>query len=468
MGLDGAMKEYILYVDGKTKLIWKPGRPSGAGGAFIKDELTAVRRWRGLSSRKSNMTGREMFDVWIRPLLDAFNGGYHTCVSCWDDPARVPTQKHDEQSGRDSRTKHIAYSAGARIVDGGVLLKGQTTPELVDRDRLACSRDLRTAMCRYFVGVLKNYALPAGKRLIVDFEATGPWAFEAGRKWVQLTKMRHPFGEADLMVPFWCRVYRESNIYVETIDSDVFMILLNYWDRHGSQHRRGDGARTNIAYDWDKSTDPLDKENTKVYGYIDIAAMHTAMGDRLRVFLLACVLCGCDYLKKRDILHGVGSDRVFEWAMAHDNPFKETVRQWDFSGLLGSEPNEWKYPFISPVYMRIKVALEESVRGAAHLVPDATVDASRAKRVEDLITKTRETTISGLGRMLRDIRKFYDKATGRNTSYTYTDLSDKTIGRLAWVLQYYNADVRLMTAGPVAIDEYLHGVAVARVPQPWC
>jgi len=390
MGLVGEVKHAILERDEKTNKVWKEGKPEAISGAILIDSLTELRMIRNTTTFSTEFSGDDLFWAFFKPMVAHFQAGYSVVVSLWDDADRVPSQKSGEQKSRTLLNKSEPYPANCTFNRYGILgLSMMHDAKKVDRDRLCASRGVRKALCLWYLECLRERChtlIPDGGRFVLDFDSEGPWVLTR-TVCTQIKYLRHPFGEADMMVPFWCRILRGMNVYVKTIDSDIFLILLQY-------HRRtGGGEGRKIYYEWLRKK-PLsrqpkslaegeakaksrpvkkqkitgeDEEDTRkgkkntvkdgvmyalafTAGYIDIGEMDIAIGNRLWPCMLAFILCGTDFHHKQTLIQGIGNDFIIDWALQPSNTFCSS-KTWDLSPIVEGLTNVWPWVFASPVHM---------------------------------------------------------------------------------------------------------------------
>jgi hypothetical protein len=401
MGLKGVVKQMVLEKIKATRETWHritKARQPGVGMAVLVDELTRVPTIapshgdfkRGAqTTREVTLSTDALKFAMVGPHLEALaRGTAQVVVSMWDDATRVPAEKKKTQDSRVVAQKKAGgpppYPVGTYFTPGGVVVRGSGgVPQLIELKRFAPSRHMRRLLCDSIVeDFSRDYAerIPEGCTYILDYDAKGPWMFTRnGAR--QMTEWAHPFGEADLMTVFWCRVMRGLQVYVKTVDSDIFIILLNYVNRHEC---------VGVYYDWFRNDTtkprapkviegkepkmppavPVEGKSVRRQGFVDMKAMCAVLGDRVFALTLASILCGTDFYEKTGLFknRGIGDESVLSWALESSVYCKNaaTGGDWDCSKAMRTQPNIWAYPLASPIVMR---AFREESKGLGGRLP---------------------------------------------------------------------------------------------------
>jgi len=385
--------------------------------AVLVDALVEVPKVRGTNKMAKTddvfLTGAQISDQmrkkWLVLLQD---GRARVIVFAWDDPERVPKHKQPEQKSRGVKAKKarvtsgrgllFPYPDGSRIVRGGIIVPPEDgeheVTQLIDLARLRMTRHMRKKLCDFLRDEFireRAAILPPGTAVIMDYDPAGPWVFTSTSA-MQRKDFQHMFGEADLMLVFWCRVLRHMDIFVHSVDGDIIILLLNYvyrhpdcgdvlfrWAKNGTtkpraakpkvaaaaaaqpkkKRQRGlafvefedEDERKKNAVDWDDreavlaavaATKEESKEEAaavpveskgnkkKVDGYVDIKQLVAILGKRVWPLTVATILCGTDFHDKSSLLNGIGDGKMLMWAMTQASANMTPENEWDFSTLL--------------------------------------------------------------------------------------------------------------------------------------
>lgn len=287
---------------------------------------------------KQLLTGDEIYAAWrrtvVRTLGDAGNRSHKRLVLVCDDQDRVPHRKRKEQAKRkDSQTKAIAkrllkatssvtapalppplrskYTpAQFAFTAAGLLCYETGLVELIDTRTLRGSGEMRKDMYKYFMWRIENdldlkAQMEPSATLILDFHGAGPCLFQRYRGWVRLAHLQHPFGEADLAEVFWAIVFRTTPCTITTNDRDSIPILYHYCQTQGFQRN---GSPLWWVYE------PREKIIVAGQpGCLNVMEMTVKLAERWNtvLFLLACCLCGTDYVEKGECTPNAGQDVIF-------------------------------------------------------------------------------------------------------------------------------------------------------------
>ncbi|MBL4664425.1 MAG: hypothetical protein JKY23_00460 [Nitrospinaceae bacterium] len=275
---------------------------------MISDLLTDVIRARGPQG-DFTFSGKEICDfVYSQARVMFESGAVVTVILCCDLQKWVPREKAVEQKNRDNnRDPDVKpYPVDIEFSDVGVCLPDSGTgvesePTRMDIRCVMSNRVLRSALWRYVIDAWQDHklAVPHGCRLVFDHFEEGAYVFTDEGRTLLSTPDNH-FGEADLKIPYWVnRVsHAKEHIVVRSIDSDLMPILLHVYDCMPLQRR----PKITLRY-WQEWR-------------CDIGTIHTHLtkkrGITIYEFMAMVVMCGTDYVVKKEILHGFGCDKLFE------------------------------------------------------------------------------------------------------------------------------------------------------------
>jgi hypothetical protein len=468
-------KQFLLYDYTPTANTWHKKTPVSGNLAVFTDDLTRIRKLhpRTKAGRSDFFTTSNFVRAILEPHLKAMSNGVNVVISAWDDPSRVPRQKSAEHKKRDARLESkgekeaeedtresgaskveeeeddiepgavkvydsvLRYPPGTTMSHAGLLLPGAESHVHIDLQRLANTRHMRVVYLSYLRDYLianHRTLIPEGAAFVLDHFASGPILFTAHGYRV-LTELRHPFGEADMMSVFWCRVLRHMDVYINTIDGDLCLLLLNYARHHEVPH--------NIWYRWEKHvTRPSKAKNAKdgvlkkkLDGYVDIKEMLRVIGSRLFAFTVATILCKTDFHEKNSLIKGIGDESILKWGMRPHAPITSMAdatheSKWDFTGLLRRVENLWTYPLASTRVMPTYRRLTAETKGV-HLTR-VQIEANEKELEATTVTAMRE-----LERALVDLAQ-WTKSKPSSIRLHYAKLGAET---LAFNLQYWLVDL---------------------------
>jgi hypothetical protein len=367
MGIQGKLRD-ILRRDATCAPFFQAHRPTaderkGMPMADLSDALAD--RWRSmrLADRSRIMTMAQLCAVWISMFItQSIDEGFTLIVRMVDIGSLVTKQKAREQwkrkqeidkgierkvSGNSKGTGPLVlpYPPSSRFdPDTGELILPTGRTKQIDLDRFYISaRSLRKEVWMFILKTLSVSRVrdkwPDGVVVLLDFVPGGPHVFTKGLPPFQMEALSHPFGEADMMVPFYLRWLRNSHhCVVRSIDSDVILILLNYIDMTCTSD---DDKRLMVL---------LDRPGLKVEegdAMIDIRGLHRAIGPRLFGVTAASIMSGTDFVMKSTLTPNIGADFLIEWALLGYCRYTSPVG-WNMHGILRDNPDRWDGAFASP------------------------------------------------------------------------------------------------------------------------
>lgn len=302
------------------------------------------------------MTGDEYMSVWWASHLrqiTALQARVH--IITVDDATRVPAQKMAElekrSTGEDKKGAK-PYPLNAVVVAGGVLQPDKGTVRPMDMDRICACRHMRKSLFDFVCTSLRSVEIPAGVAVILDYDASGPHLYqEPSKGYRHLTHVRHLWGEADLMIPFWCRVFRDfGDIVVNSMDSDLFVVMLNYLESV-----RGEESKYGLS--WQRHTG----------GPIDMRRLATSVGNRVYPLTVMAILLGSDFHAKGSCIGRSNSENLLKWALSSGCTM-ESYEGWDLTELIRGAKNTLRKPLAHPHLL--PNASPSTAAAAAALTPE--------------------------------------------------------------------------------------------------
>lgn len=295
-----------------------------------------------------------------------------------DDMERTSKRKletHEERDAAaanvDTHTAIMPYKIPTVVMDDGVSeCSGGAIP--MNMDRVVISRHMRRSLFDYLLLYL-SLTLPTkmqeNQQLLLDYCDGGPWWFKRGRRPVQMTHMRHMFGEPDMCAGLYTRYFNDhSSIYISTLDSDVIAIMLNYINVIGVQNckhpiyiQRGHG-------------EPL----------IDMRVLYKCMGTRIIAFLVMAVATGTDYHHKNTLWLGQTTKQLITWLFDRQNTyiinkFFSTWKGWNLLPLIKDIPGIYQPVFARPEFITSGESKQPIVPAAAA----TTTTSARKRKLDD-------------------------------------------------------------------------------------
>lgn len=290
----------------------------------VVDILTQMYLMRNHNDNNDEFTGDHFYNIVRKKVFASFDTGkVDVYVICMDYQNHVPPQKHEEQKVRAAARARSAgmmdgksiprYHPKSKFGDNGVLEWNPATESFASRwapfsmQRLLASRDLRSRMWMYIMSkfVADKVQYPF-HQIVIDFDGRivvhGNIKGQHDRyplRAEQITsdRLAHHYGESDLKMLFWARVFHDHPVVFRTTDQDILALSLLYLERVQPER-----------------TAPLlwkyhQKQSSK--SVVDLRLllqlMHRHLKWSAQEFVLGCVLCGTDYFKKKTLFNQVSA-----------------------------------------------------------------------------------------------------------------------------------------------------------------
>lgn len=261
---------------------------------LVRDLLTRARRFRGRSGFEKTGPGRLQYQFTAKEFCDEFMadianmvkaGTYHAIVLCIDVPENMNPDKHNEQKKRDDSNGSGSYPLSFEL--------SMSSNERFDIERLLSTRPLRIKLWNLLLEyTIARHDLFAYQRIIFDF-TTGPPTLVYSERVIAMDQCAHDFGEADIMCAFWASRFPHCAVVVESTDSDFIPILIAYV----SHCRRT--APLLLSYDRTNTGKSADK---RIIVSVDALGRYLSdIGYHPAPFVLACILCGTDFVSKSSV-----------------------------------------------------------------------------------------------------------------------------------------------------------------------
>lgn len=318
--------------------------------AIVEDTLTRLHHTRGPRFDGTFTLEELLFFVLEHHMKPLREGRATFVVICGDDPKRVPKEKEETQSertkayrergqsrraprqlvdgkedcgGLDNETERDGserpelqpYPLDAELCEEGIRYRdfpeaegGVLRAERVHINRLLHTREVRVQLWDRLLDLIKSgkVEIPANTSLILDHFSEGPWELNHNRV-VLREDLKHAYGEGEMMCVFWAAHLRRSHhVLVESIDTDFMPLIVH----HVSMLDPSAAPHQLLWRYWHT-------------GYVDIHALHvgiyTKLGWNSLDFMVAFILCGTDYFKKKTVFHRVGCQIILHAVQACSN-----------------------------------------------------------------------------------------------------------------------------------------------------
>ena len=267
--------------------------PAQLGPVAKEDVLVRLFQAKGANDYK--YTGEALFEYFFRPIRTRllFSPASVYIATC-DNPKGVPPEKAETQADRSKKSTVVPYPDTWHVCNQGMSSDVGKT-ELIDVRRLMRTRSSRIKLWLFLdLNVRRKFVMPRGKMFIFNYAHEGPYVHTYDG-YSQRTDWFHNLGEADLSGPFFYWLFQKSHIEVITTDSDWTAIAMAYLSQVPKQmhplgitlscHVRGQAAPAQL----------------------DLHRMYAELSDAFKMtpeqFVLACILTGSDYNKKKPVAH---------------------------------------------------------------------------------------------------------------------------------------------------------------------
>jgi len=227
----------------------------------------------------------------------------HTVVLVGDKAKYVPRAKLPLQQKRNAQwhkadpEANREYADGCKLTPEGIYNVETRAVELVRVSRLMHSRHLRPQLFNFIIDSAINHAWPEHAAVIVDLNNAVPYVKFPGRpEFRAVDPIAHRIGEGDLAVIYWLKRVHKSNaderVSLFTIDTDTIpLVVYHYWN-------------TRSRAVWQCGPD--------VYWEVDVLVHQLkACGWSREMFVVMCILSGCDWFNKGDVTNNIG--HTFLW-----------------------------------------------------------------------------------------------------------------------------------------------------------
>lgn len=287
-----------------------------------------------------SFTGLDLWEIFIRPIRLHYQAQALLYICTADDQANVPTQKQATQQRRNQDADVKEYIGDWIMCDAGIRLPHhEYASEPIDLRRFVRTRRLRQQMWHYFNSKLQQLDwlndTNGNQQFSVAFEYSAKEVHFHGRTDVLQTlgynldhlkqncTRRVMHGEADLSLMYWTDVFQKQNhpIVIHTIDTDLIPIAFSYIQQSRCQNKQ-------LYWVYDR--------NMTVY--VDLVEMCRLGLQALQLndlqFMVACILCGNDFVQKKQILHLFGLDCIFEVVQQHKGLLPALFRANETASLM--------------------------------------------------------------------------------------------------------------------------------------
>ncbi len=290
MGFDTDVRK---QTEAKTTCKRTTPLPAQLGPVAHEDVLTRLFMAKGANDYQ--FTGEELFEYFFRPIRQRllFSPASVYIATC-DNPKGVPPEKAETQAERSKTSTVVPYPDTWTVGNPG-MFNDAGGVELIDIRRLMRTRASRIKLWTYLdLMVRRKFVMPRGKLFVFNYQNPGPFVHSFDG-YTQRTDWFHNLGEADLSGPFFYWLFRKSHIEVITTDTDWMAIAMAYFSQVPKQmHPIG----ITISYHVRGQSAPVQLDLHRLYAELEGAFKMTP-----EQFVLACILTGSDYNKKKPVSH---------------------------------------------------------------------------------------------------------------------------------------------------------------------
>lgn len=286
-------------------------------------------------------SGVSFFDMWYKPFLDGLLTSAVCAISTFDDSTNVPREKIDTQlariiAGKKQIEKHNipTYDESWEFCDDGIYDPKHKSSSLTmfdSRGVQASKRTLKRKLWNYLFTRLRQNALPDDRVLYFEFESISAWKFEGTGQFQRALDTAHNHAEGDVSVPFWLetQAFRKNlTAIIRTTDGDVAPMIvyaIEQQKKRLSLLNEEEKSETRQPIYWRKRANHENKGHV-----IEMRAFAKVIELRWKwssaVYMIFCILCGCDFFEKKILVHGFGAQKI--WA-AVDAAKEEIAAAWD-------------------------------------------------------------------------------------------------------------------------------------------
>jgi hypothetical protein len=315
---------------------------AAAGIVYVADLLTQMRNMRKWLPDEGvvqvGFTGEQLAKLYIEAINKVLVSGIiHTYVGVVDIQSMVPQEKFAEQKKRSKASAIVPYGTDCLFTDAGIidgyqekcaLLRARGLEptaanlapfaELIETERVFTNRRLRTELYTYFCNYFYRhpYSFMKGARVIIDAQEGNFFTVKDGN--AQYVPFKRDFGEADLQMMVWVHHYCWRHaIWLQSIDRDLIAIIISYLFRQSRRLKKGEvrhePKRITCWQDFQKGFDMTHM----ISEMTDHHAWHPMH------FIVACILCGTDFVPKDSLTNKIGVHMIF-WAVL--GPGRDLVR----------------------------------------------------------------------------------------------------------------------------------------------
>lgn len=240
-----------------------------------------------------------------------------------DNKQHVPPEKKEEQQGRVSSSQ----SQGLYPYPTTYTSLHDLPDQLIQPDRLGISNN---SLLQDFISYFLQYMIarqPYPETIILDCRSNDPPVHLIANttQYRYEEEWKNQVGESEMRIFWWLQTLHSSffSHVISTIqpiinlkDSDVLPLSLNYLAYLEFELLQPDRIPARMLWIRDETNEAYKNNPNPIRG-LDLVALYKAIRDgtfqptrhlsngidRIRAFVTACILCGCDYYKKKLLTH---------------------------------------------------------------------------------------------------------------------------------------------------------------------
>lgn len=336
MGIHGQVLHTIIrrffsggaLVENQTGQVITPDAMKEHGAVLISDLLTQLREVNlgPGGNYEAAVTGDQLVELFVYYVNRAVESGhFRAYVGVVDVQHLTPREKLAEQKSRSTRRPIQSYPKDSIFTPEGIVTREAGMAQPINTQRVFADRVFRVQLFRFIANQLEQrpYLIMKGVDFVMDFDEHEYFVIKDGiPSWKAHNRT---LGEADLQMMVWAHMYSDRHvIWIQSIDRDLIPIITSYIHQIHRMNRKGKidhclrGFWYSMGFQWEKNKMHPNAPKNYTFRAIDMMRFTLELKTRLKWnplhFVLACILCGTDFIKKSDLVNLVSVPMVF-WAV---------------------------------------------------------------------------------------------------------------------------------------------------------
>lgn len=349
MGLHGGILHGIIrrfftggaLVENKTGHIPLTENMKTHGQVLISDLLTQLREVTlgAATGFDRAVRGDQLVDLFAKYVNKAVeSGNFRAYVGVVDVQHLTPREKLAEQRARSTNRPIQPYPPGSRFVEEGISIpspSGRYHTELINTQRVFADRIFRVQLFKFIADEIERrpWLIMKGVDFVMDFDehhyfvlcngvsAWKPHCYATTQGGVTTTQPR-TIGEADIQMMVWAHQYSARHVvWIQSIDRDLIAIITAYIYQVQRMNRKGllnhplKGFWYSMGFQWEKNKSHPNAPKNYIFRALDMmqftADIKRRFGWNPLHFVLACIMCGTDFLRKSDLVNLISVPMIF-------------------------------------------------------------------------------------------------------------------------------------------------------------